>query len=67
MLRYCEYCNKDYEFTPLAVSGSNPLICPECGNIVGKNSRNPTKKADAEKTDENIGKAIGGMAFLQII
>ena len=64
MLRYCEYCNKDFEFTPLAVSGSNPLICPECGNIVGKNSRNPQKKADEEKTNENIGKAIGEIFHL---
>lgn len=31
MLRYCENCKKDFEFAPLAVSGSNDIICPECG------------------------------------
>ena len=61
MLRYCKQCGKDFEFTPLAVSGSEPLICPECGNIIEKNSRNPANKIDSEKTEENIGRAIGGI------
>lgn len=64
MLRYCENCKKDFDFAPLAVSGSEPLICPECGNVVGKNSRNPEKKINSEKTDENIGRAIGGIFHL---
>lgn len=52
MLRYCENCKKDFEFAPLTVSGKDDLICPECGGIIGKNSRNPANRVDPDKTEE---------------
>ncbi len=67
MLRYCEHCKKDYDFEPLAVSGKEPLICPGCGNVVGKNSRNPANHVDTEKTDEKTGNAFAGLLHLSYI
>ncbi len=67
MLRYCKNCKKDFEFAPLDVSGEAPLICPECGNVIEKNSRNPEKKLDSEKTDERIGNVFANLMHLSYI
>ena len=67
MLRYCKNCKKDYEFEPLAVSGKEPLICPECGNVIGKNSKNPGNKVDTDKTDEKIGNGFAALLHLSYI
>ncbi len=58
MLRYCANCKKEFEFSPLAVSGKEALICPECGNIIDKNSRHPADQA-AASTEEGLGRAVG--------
>ena len=67
MLRYCENCKKDFDFEPLAVSGRADLICPGCGCVIGKNSRNPAGKESAEKTEEAIGKAYARLLHLSYI
>ncbi|MCR4589295.1 MAG: hypothetical protein K5668_00555 [Lachnospiraceae bacterium] len=67
MLRYCENCKKDFEFAPLAVSGKDDLICPECGGIIGKNSRNPGRRIDSDKTEEAIGNAFAGLLHMSYI
>ena len=67
MLRYCKNCKKDFEFEPLAVSGKEPLICPECGNVIGKNSKNPGNKVDTDKTDEKIGNGFAALLHLSYI
>ena len=67
MLRYCVNCQKDYEFEPLAVSGKDDLICPECGSVVGKNSRNPARRAAAEEADERVGRFAAGLFHLSYI
>ena len=67
MLRYCVNCKKDFDFEPLAVSGRGDLICPECGSVIGKNSRNPAIKENAEKTEENIGNLFAGLMHLSYI
>ena len=55
MLRYCIHCQKDFEFSPAAVSRGETLICPECGHVVGYNSNNPVRLRETEKADEVIG------------
>ncbi len=67
MLRYCENCKKDFEFAPLAVSGRNDLICPECGGVIGKNSRNPANKINSDKTEEAIGNTFAGLLHMSYI
>ena len=56
MLRYCANCKKEYDFLPLAVSGKDDLICPECGHIIDKNSRRPTESGD--QIEEGLGQAV---------
>ena len=67
MLRYCENCKKDFEFAPLAVSGRNDLICPECGGVIGKNSRNPANKINSDKTEEAIGNTFARLLHMSYI
>ena len=67
MLRYCTECHKDFDFPPLAVSGREDLICPECGSLIDKNSRNPAGKETAERTEENIGNAYARLLHLSYI
>ena len=67
MLRYCENCRKDFEFSPLAVSGKDDLICPECGQVIGKESRNPESRIDSGKTEEAIGNAFARPLHLSYI
>ncbi len=67
MLRYCENCKKDFEFAPLAVSGRDDLICPECGGIIGKNSRNPANKINSDKTEEAIGNTFARLLHMSYI
>ena len=67
MLRYCENCRKDFEFAPLAVSGRDDLICPECGRVIGKNSRNPENKVNSDKTEEAIGNAFARLLHMSYI
>ena len=67
MLRYCTYCKKDFDFAPLAVSGREDLICPECGNVIPKESRNPAEKDEACRTEEAIGNAYAKLMHLSYI
>ena len=67
MFRYCENCKKDFEFAPLAVSGRDDLICPECGGIIGKNSRNPANKINSDKTEEAIGNTFARLLHMSYI
>ncbi|MBQ9605641.1 MAG: hypothetical protein IJV16_00490, partial [Lachnospiraceae bacterium] len=67
MLRYCTYCKKEYDFDPLAVSGRDDLICPECGNIISKESRDPSRREVAEKTEEAIGNIYARLLHLSYI
>lgn len=67
MLRYCTYCKKEYDFDPLAVSGRDDLICPECGNIIDKESRDPSGKEMAERTEETVGQIYARLLRLSYI
>ena len=67
MLRYCTNCKKDFDFDAPSVSGKDDLICPECGCIIDKNSRNPAGKLLAEETEEKIGRAYAGLLHLSYI
>lgn len=66
MLRYCTVCKKDFEFDPKDVSAGRKLICPECGNIIDKNSRHPSDSGN-EEMEENIGNIFSdilGIAYI---
>ncbi len=67
MIRYCTYCKKDFDFAPLAVSGREDLICPECGNVISRESRNPAGKEMADRTEEAIGNAYAKLMHLSCI
>ncbi len=67
MLRYCMHCKKDIEVSPRAVSAATPLICPECGNEIPKDSRNPEHGVAAEKSEESIGKLVAVLFNLSFI
>ena len=67
MLRYCTSCKKDFDFEPLAVSGREDLICPKCGAVIGKESRNPAIKENAEKTEEEIGNIYARLMHLSYL
>ena len=64
MLRYCTHCQKDFDFSPAVVSRHEPLICPECGSVVGYNSKNPARIRETEKADEAIAGILA--AFLHM-
>ncbi len=55
MKRYCKNCQKEYEFNPVAVSGGEKLICPDCGSLIDKNSRAPVDRSEMNKTERKIG------------
>lgn len=67
MLRYCKNCKKDFEFAPLAVSGKDDLICPRCGSIIEKNSRNPASRLDPGKTEEFVGSTFAKLLHMSYI
>ncbi len=49
------------------VSGKEDLICPTCGNIIDKNSRNPESKAAIEETEEKIGRVYAALLHMGYI
>lgn len=57
MLRYCANCKKEFDFPPRAITAATPLICPECGNEIPKESRRPDQGREADVSEEKIGKA----------
>ncbi len=65
--RYCTHCKKEYDFPPRAITAKEPLICPTCGNIIEKNSRDPEHGKEAEKSEETIGRAFGTLFHLSYI
>ncbi len=67
MLRYCVNCKKEFDFDPLAVSGKADLICPECGGIIGKESRDPSAREKAEEIEEKIGEGYAGLLRLSYV
>ena len=67
MERYCTNCKKDFDFEPLAVSGKGDLICPECGNIIDKNSRNPAGKEMVDETEEKIGRTFANLLHMSYV
>jgi len=60
MLRYCTICNKDFEFEPQKITSKDPLLCPECGNIIEKTSRHPSN-INSNGAGDAIGNAMSGI------
>ncbi len=67
MLRYCTNCQKEYDFPPRAVSGKDDIICPGCGKVVPKNSRRPDQGAEADRSEESIGRFFSVLFHLSYI
>ncbi len=57
MLRYCAKCKKEFDYPPRAITAAAPLICPECGSEIPKESRRPDHGLEADRSEEKIGKA----------
>lgn len=53
--RYCTVCEKTYDFEIKSPDGLNRLVCPVCESQVGKESRDPRPKIEAERTEAKIG------------
>ncbi len=67
MLRYCTNCKKEFDFPPRAITAKEDLICPECGNVIPKNSRNPEHGVEAERSEEAIGRTVAVLMHLSYI
>jgi DNA-directed RNA polymerase subunit RPC12/RpoP len=67
MLRYCTNCKKDIDFPPRAITAKEDLICPECGSVVPKNSRNPEHGVAAERSEEAIGRTYAILVHLAYV
>lgn len=67
MLRYCAKCQKEYDFDPVKISGSEELHCPTCGSIISKNSRKPVDHTATEKMEKQIGDGIGQIMHFSYI
>lgn len=55
MLRYCPNCKKDFDFSPLLVSGKSDILCPQCGGVIQKDSRQPVDTTTTDKMEIAIG------------
>lgn len=53
--RYCDNCEKTYDFEIKSPKDLDVLFCPVCGSHVGKESRDPAPRREAEKTEAKIG------------
>ena len=59
MVRYCINCKKDIDFPIKSIKDLDSLVCPVCGNPVGKNNRNPEIVNNDDKIEQGIGNAVG--------
>ena len=59
MIRYCINCKKDIDFPIKSIKDLDSLVCPVCGNQVGKNNRNPEIVNNDDKIEQGIGNAVG--------
>lgn len=60
MIRYCNQCQKEYDFKISSVKDLENLTCPECGRLIPKDSRRPADNLPGEGTGAVIGKAYSG-------
>lgn len=67
MNRYCVNCDKEFDFSPLEVSGRNDLICPECGQIIDKNSRRPKSNDESDKIENTIAGVFAQLLHMSYI
>ena len=67
MLRYCPRCRKDFDFEPKAVSGAGDIYCPECGNVINKNSRHPIDHAATDRMEQGIGNVFAWLLKIAYI
>lgn len=65
MLRYCEKCDKSFDFDIRDARQLDELVCPDCGSKIDKNSR-PRMKGTSEDT---VYRRIGNtyVIFITII
>lgn len=62
MIRYCQNCQKDFDFNIKSTTDLDNLICPECGKKIPANSRH--KPQSAAETELAIGGAFQGLYAL---
>lgn len=43
MIKYCTYCQKEYDFKVKSMKELDHLTCPVCGNSVDKDSKKPAE------------------------
>ena len=60
MKRYCEKCQKEFEFNINSMKDLDNLVCPECGSKIDKESRRPVDPR-IEQNEEKIGRMMFGI------
>ena len=58
MVRYCKNCDRDYDFAIKSMSDLNFLVCPVCGEQIGRNSRRESGRAQIEENEVKIGRVF---------
>ncbi|MBR4005295.1 MAG: zinc ribbon domain-containing protein [Treponema sp.] len=69
MKRYCTNCRKDFDFPIKSMKDLDNLVCPECGSLIDKNSRNPAEdtSAQTEKLENAIGNTFSVFIWINYI
>jgi DNA-directed RNA polymerase subunit RPC12/RpoP len=57
MKRYCEKCQKEFEFIINSMKDLDNLVCPDCGEKIGRESRRPVDPR-IEENEEKIGRLM---------
>lgn len=60
MKRYCTKCEKEFDFNIRSVTDLDNLVCPECGEKIGKESRKP-RDPNADNLEETIGRGFAAI------
>lgn len=63
MIRYCNHCEKEFDFKIKSMKELENLTCPKCGQKVEKESRKPVDEESKEGVANAISSAYGWMIY----
>lgn len=67
MFRYCKICKKEFDFKITSVKDLDTLICPECGNLISRDSKKPADENGGKQTEHIVGKVYTGIIQIGFI
>lgn len=65
MIKYCENCQKEFDFKIQSVKDLDNLICPECGNVVDKNAKKPVEPGKQDQVEKMVTKGYATYIWLK--